>query len=213
VPLDALSRSLRSPASLTRLGVSAGLIVAAGFVAGFSVGARERAARATATSPVPPPPVTGGSEALEELRQRGLFFPVPGAQSTRLADSFDEARGGGRRRHRAVDIMAPRHTPVRAVDDGVLVKLSRNPVGGLTLYQADSAGRYGYFYAHLERYAPGLREGRRVQRGEILAYVGSSGNASPRAPHLHFAIHRLDGSRRGWSGDPLNPYLVLRSAD
>jgi peptidoglycan LD-endopeptidase LytH len=212
VHVDALSRSLRRPANLTRLGVSAGLIVAAGFVAGVSVGARERAVRLKA-NPSVTPLLTGGSEALEELRQRGLFFPVPGAQSTRLADSFDEARAGGRRRHRAVDIMAPRHTPVRAVDHGVLVKLSRNAVGGLTLYQVDSAGRYGYFYAHLDRYVLGLREGRRVARGEILAYVGSSGNASPRAPHLHFAIHRLDGSGRRWTGDPLNPYLVLRAAD
>ena len=208
--MPTLQRRLRSPASLARLGASAGLLGAIGFVAGFSVGARERSARAAK----PPAPLLSATsprplnEALAELQRRGLFFPVSGA--ARLDDSFDHRRGAGRR-HRAVDIVASRHTPVRAVDDGTVVRLSRNPVGGVTLYQVDASGRYGYYYAHLERYLPGLREGQRVARGEVLAYVGSSGNAAGRAPHLHFAIHHLDGSGREWSGAPLNPYLVLRS--
>jgi peptidoglycan LD-endopeptidase LytH len=201
----------RSPVGLAQFGVFLGLLSAVGFVAGFQVGARDRASRRAT-----PPRLGGPAEAvasgparvaLEELRRRGLLFPVDGTPTVRLTDSFDHTRGRGRL-HRALDIVAPRHTPVRAVDDGTLLRISRSPAGGLSLYQLDRDGRYGYYYAHLERYAPGLREGVRVARGDLMAYVGSSGNASARAPHLHFAIHRLEGGRRG---DPLNPYLVLRA--
>jgi len=199
----------RSSAGLVQLGVSFGLLSAVGFVAGFAVGARERAAGAANPGSAAAFMEIPLGQALSELRQRGLAFPVEGMRSARLADSFDESRGRGRR-HRALDIIAPRHTPVRAVDDGTLSRLSRSALGGLSLYQLDAQGRYGYYYAHLERYAPGVREGQRVARGDVVAYVGSSGNAAGRAPHLHFAIHRLDGGR-GWTGDRLNPYLVLRA--
>jgi peptidoglycan LD-endopeptidase LytH len=203
----------RTSAGIAQLGVSFGLLSAVGFVAGFTRGASTRPAGAPRPSgaaalgdPALEIPL---SQALRELRQRGLAFPVDGLRSARLADSFDESRGRGRR-HRALDIAAPRYTPVRAVDDGTLTRVSTSPRGGLSLYQVDAQGRYGYYYAHLERYAAGLREGQRVSRGDIVAYVGSSGNATGRAPHLHFAIHRLDGGRE-WTGDPLNPYLVLRA--
>jgi len=196
---------------VAQLGVSFGLLSAVGFVAGVTVGARER----TAGGPTPGPASVATevplSQALAELKQRGLAFPVDGVRSARLADSFDDSRGHGRR-HRALDIAAPRDTPVRAVDDGVLARLTRSPLGGISLYQLDAQGRYGYYYAHLDRYAPGLREGQRVARGEVVAYVGSTGNAARGAPHLHFAIHRLDGGRE-WTGDPVNPYLVLRADD
>jgi murein DD-endopeptidase MepM/ murein hydrolase activator NlpD len=202
----------RSSAGIAQLGVSFGLLSAAGFVAGFTVGASTRPAAPSPSGA----PLLGSpaleiplSQALLELRRRGLTFPVDGQRPARLANSFDDSRGGGRR-HRALDIAAPRHTPVRAVDDGILTRLTRSALGGLSLYQVDAQGRYGYYYAHLDRYAPGLREGQRVGRGDIVAYVGSTGNAAGRAPHLHFAIHRLDGGRE-WSGAPVNPYLVLRT--
>jgi peptidoglycan LD-endopeptidase LytH len=201
----------RTSAGIAKLGVSFGLLSGAGFVAGFTVGASTRPA-GVPRAPLPPPDPAALDvplgQALSELRQRGLAFPVDG-RTARLADSFDDSRGRGRR-HRALDIAAPRHTPVRAVDHGTLSRITRSAAGGLSLYQIDANGRYGYYYAHLERYAPGLREGQRVSRGDVVGYVGSSGNAAGRAPHLHFAIHRLDGGRE-WSGAAVNPYLVLRA--
>ena len=106
--------------------------------------------------------------------------------------------------------MAPRHTPVRAVEDGVIQKLFASDAGGLTIYQFEPSGMFTYYYAHLDRYAAGLREGQQVRRGEVIGYVGSTGNASPNAPHLHFAIFRLTPERQWWKGEPINPYPVLK---
>ena len=144
----------------------------------------------------------------EDLRQRGLEFPVAGAPRT-MTDSFDDPRGLTRRHH-AVDIMAPRGSAVRAVDDGTIVKLASGGAGGTTVYQFDGAERYSYYYAHLQGYAPGLHEGQRVARGEVIGYVGTTGNAPTNAPHLHFAISRLDERKEWWNGTPINPYSLLR---
>ena len=143
-----------------------------------------------------------------ELRQRNLVLPVQGIRPEQLQNTFDDARGGGRV-HEAIDIMAPRNTPVLAVEDGRVAKLFTSKQGGLTIYQFDPAESYAYYYAHLERYANGLKEGMMVRRGQVVGYVGSSGNANPEGPHLHFAIFRLTPEKRWWEGAPINPFPVL----
>ena len=138
----------------------------------------------------------------------GLLVPVAGVKVSQLVDTYTQARGEGRS-HDAIDIMAPRGTPVYAVEDGRIVKLFLSQPGGITVYQFDPSDRIAYYYAHLDGYAPGLAEGRMVKRGELLGYVGSTGNASPDAPHLHFAIFALGPEKQWWKGTPINPYPLL----
>ena len=145
---------------------------------------------------------------LDDLRGRNLEMPVEGVDRDDLVDTFADGRGP--RRHEAIDIMAARHTPVRAVEGGRIQKLFTSQAGGLSIYQFEPSGRFTYYYAHLDRYADGLREGQAVGRGDLIGYVGSTGNASPDAPHLHFAIFRRTAERQWWTGDPVNPFPVLR---
>ena len=153
---------------------------------------------------------SGGGDAPVAQLARPLATPVDGVSAVALRDSFEDTRGG--RRHQAIDIPAARGTPVRAVDDGQVVKLFTSVPGGLTVYQFDPSGRVAYYYAHLDRYAAGLREGRRVRRCEILGYVGSTGNAAADAPHLHFAAFALGPERQWWKGVALNPYPAMTQA-
>ena len=159
------------------------------------------------------PVATTGSAANESavdmLRDRDLAIPVEGVDGDDLRDTFADTRGSARA-HEAIDIMAKRHTPVRAVEDGRVEKLFTSKAGGVTIYQFDEDGRFCYYYAHLDRYADNLREGQQVRRGDVIGYVGSTGNASPDAPHLHFAIFRLTPERLWWKGEPINPYPVLK---
>ena len=148
------------------------------------------------------------AEAIGALARRDLLIPVDGATANRLADTFNDSRAIGRR-HDAIDIMAPRGTEVRAVDDGSIAKLFTSKAGGLTIYQFDPTQTFSYYYAHLDRYGTGLAERQSVKRGQVLGYVGSTGNASETAPHLHFAIARLGTDRAWWKGDPINPYPLL----
>ena len=134
-----------------------------------------------------------------------LLIPVAGVDASQLFDTFNQSRGDGRP-HEAIDIAAPQGTPVVAVDDGRVVKLFNSKPGGLTVYQFDSAQKLAYYYAHLDRYAPGLAEKQELKRGELLGYVGSTGNANPAAPHLHFAIFALGPEKRWWQGTAINPY-------
>ncbi len=138
----------------------------------------------------------------------GLLIPVDGIQAGTLLDTFNDARGQSRV-HDAIDIMAPRGTPVRAVADGTVEKLFTSDAGGLTIYQFEPTGRYAYYYAHLDRYAPGLAEGDTLRQGQLVGYVGSTGNASDDAPHLHFAIFLLGPEKRWWEGTAINPYPLL----
>lgn len=182
---------------------------------------RRGAAAAPAASPsttvAPSPAVTatsgsdGGdaSDTVRALRARRLDLPVDGVQPSQLRDSFDERRSGIRR-HEAIDIMVPRGTPVRAVENGRVAKLFRSVAGGLTIYLFDPSETFAYYYAHLDRYADGLEDGRSVRRGEVIGYAGSTGNASEEAPHLHFAIFQLGPERRWWEGEAINPFTVLR---
>ena len=111
-----------------------------------------------------------------------------------------------------MDILAPRNTPVRAVENGTIARLFLSKAGGNTIYQFDPSGRFCYYYAHLERYADGIREGQSVSRSDIIGYVGTSGNAPPNTPHLHFAIFQLTPARHWWQGTPIDPYPVFIGA-
>lgn len=138
-----------------------------------------------------------------------LLVPVKDVRPAELTDTFDDARGGGSRVHEALDIMAPRGTPVLAATDGRIEKLFDSVAGGHTIYQFDRAGRFAYYYAHLDRYAPALKEGQQVRRGDVIGYVGSTGNASEDAPHLHFAIFALGPEKKWWEGTPIDPFPLL----
>jgi murein DD-endopeptidase MepM/ murein hydrolase activator NlpD len=144
-----------------------------------------------------------------DLAQRDLLLPVQGIRREELRDTFSEARSQNRV-HEAIDIIAPRNTPVLAVEAGRIVKFFSSNLGGLTIYQFDPTETYCYYYAHLERYTPGLKEGDQVARGQVIGYVGSTGNAGPNNPHLHFAIFRLTPDKHWWQGQAINPYPILR---
>lgn len=137
-----------------------------------------------------------------------LSIPVAGVDHRTLHDSFSETRGGTRL-HGALDILAPRGTPVLAADDGVVRKLFTSVPGGLTVYEFDLEERYCYYYAHLNGYASGLYEGQLLRKGDLVGYVGTTGNAPKDTPHLHFAVSRLDPDKKWWTGTPINPYPLL----
>jgi peptidoglycan LD-endopeptidase LytH len=151
-------------------------------------------------SPIPAAAASASAIAIDTawLDGKSLALPVDGIRAADL--------------HDAIDIAAARGTKVYAVDDGKLVKLFKSVPGGLTLYQFDRDGRVAYYYAHLDRYAEGLREGMLLRRCDLIGYVGSTGNAAADAPHLHFAVFRLGPERQWWKGTPLNPYAALKAA-
>jgi peptidoglycan LD-endopeptidase LytH len=143
-----------------------------------------------------------------ELIARHLTLPVANVRPEQLVRTFDEARGD--RPHEAIDIMAPRGTPVMAVEDGKIAKLFWSNAGGRTIYHFDPSEKFAYYYAHLDSYADGLADGQSVRRGQVIGYVGSTGNASANAPHLHFAIFQLTSAKRWWDGAAIDPYPILR---
>ncbi|OHE84164.1 MAG: hypothetical protein A2579_02005 [Lysobacterales bacterium RIFOXYD1_FULL_69_11] len=159
----------------------------------------------TDTVPRPAPPARS---VMRTVGPSGLLIPVQGIAVNALLDTFNDARGQSRV-HDAIDIMAPRGTPVLAAADGTVEKLFTSDAGGLTIYQFEPSGRYAYYYAHLDRYAAGLDEGDTLRRGQVIGYVGSTGNASEDAPHLHFAIFLLGPEKRWWEGSAINPYPLL----
>lgn len=154
-------------------------------------------------------PIVVGSTEVEELVGKRLLLPVAGVERSALRSTFVEARGGGSRQHEAIDILAPRGTTVYATSDGRIAKLFTSAAGGLTVYQFDPTEQYAFYYAHLDAYAPNLAEGQFVSRGQTLGYVGTTGNAPPNTPHLHFAIFKLGPDKRWWEGEPIDPFLVL----
>jgi peptidoglycan LD-endopeptidase LytH len=145
---------------------------------------------------------------LDYLAARNLLIPVMGVKGAQLRDSFAQTRSGGRR-HEAIDIMAPQGTPVLATAAGAVIKLFQSEKGGTTLYQLDPSGRYDYYYAHLMRYADGVVEGKELKRGDVIAYVGDTGDAGAGNFHLHFAISKLLSPRKWSGGEPINPYPLL----
>jgi peptidoglycan LD-endopeptidase LytH len=162
--------------------------------------------RMTSLNPMPPPPVGPTAP-----RQPDIVLPIEGLKMEDILDTFDQGRSGGRA-HEAIDIMAPRGTPVRAMVDGEIKKLFNSDRGGLTIYQFDSKEELCYYYAHLDRYADGITEGTQVARGTVIGFVGSTGNADTAAPHLHLALFKLGPEKRWWEGTPVNPYPVLKDA-
>lgn len=143
------------------------------------------------------------------LLAREIAMPLDGVDPATLRSNFDERRGGGTRQHQALDIMAARRTPVRSAAAGRVLKLFTSAAGGLMVYAADSSERFVLMYAHLDGYAPGLHDGVALVRGQLIGYVGSTGNASPNAPHLHFAIARSADVKRWSKGTPIDPLPVL----
>jgi murein DD-endopeptidase MepM/ murein hydrolase activator NlpD len=138
-----------------------------------------------------------------------LRVPIDGMDIDALKGGFSEVRGGTRG-HEAVDILRPRGTPIHAVTDGAIAKLFFSKAGGITVYQFDTDEKFCYYYAHLERYVDGLHEGQHVAQGEVLGYVGTSGNAPANTPHLHFAVFELNDGKKWWQGRPLDPYIVFK---
>jgi murein DD-endopeptidase MepM/ murein hydrolase activator NlpD len=138
-----------------------------------------------------------------------LIIPVAGVRADQLLDTFSAARGEGRV-HDAIDIMAPQGTPVLAAAGGKILKLFQSKAGGTTIYQLGSDEKFIYYYAHLDRYADGLSEGRVVAQGETIAYVGDTGNAGAGNYHLHFSIAITTDPKRWWEGVNINPYPLLR---
>ena len=145
-----------------------------------------------------------------ELRELAatLRIPVEGVEPAELYDSFTDARG--ERVHEAIDIHAPRGTPVLAATDGRVLRTHESEAGGLMVYATDASDRFILMYGHLDRYASGLAEGAPLRRGQVVGYVGTSGNAAEDAPHLHFVIARGRPGGSWWRGTPVNPYPLLR---
>jgi murein DD-endopeptidase MepM/ murein hydrolase activator NlpD len=162
------------------------------------------AVAALAEPPLPKPE----ARTIDGLTGRLLVVPVQGVLRGSLQDTFAATRGGGRS-HKALDIMAPWGTPVLAADDGRLEKISSNRAGGLSAYQSEPSGRFIYYYAHLAGYADGLKEGQMLHRGDVIGYVGTTGNAPATAPHLHFQVMLLEQKGRWWGGEAVNPYAAL----
>jgi murein DD-endopeptidase MepM/ murein hydrolase activator NlpD len=166
-------------------------------------------------TPVPPGAAAGEATPImkaappEALTHRKFEIPVEGVKPDQLVRSYDDRRSGVRP-HEAIDILAPRNTPVKAIDDGTIARLFESKAGGTTIYQFDPTEQFCYYYAHLERYADGLREGDKVKRGQVIGYVGTSGNAPKGTPHLHFAVFKLTSAKRWWEGTPIDPYDILR---
>ena len=143
-----------------------------------------------------------------QVAPSGLAVPVVGIKQSELTDTFDAARGAGRRHH-AIDIMAPEGAPVIAAADGTIEKLFNSVRGGITIYERSPDQKWIYYYAHLSAYAPGLKEGQIVKRGQVIGKVGHTGDASPEGPHLHFAVNSMAPGERWWNGTAINPYPLL----
>jgi murein DD-endopeptidase MepM/ murein hydrolase activator NlpD len=157
-------------------------------------------------------PQTQGGDANAALASMRLLLPVQGVRADELRDTFNDSRSEGRV-HDAIDIMAPRNSPVLAAADGRVARLFRSVKGGITLYQFAAADEHiVLYYAHLERYADGLAEGHFARRGETVGYVGDTGNATPGNTHLHFQVYRIADPKHFWTGDNINPYPLLRGA-
>ncbi len=139
-----------------------------------------------------------------------LIIPVPGVQPSELRDTFNELRGGGTRKHEALDILAPRGTPVYSASDGRILKLHNSVDGGLMVYAADASNQFVLMYGHLDHYADGMRDGLPLRQGEVIGYVGTTGDAPANTPHLHFAIAHPKDVKLWWTGEPIDPRPLLQ---
>ncbi|HYH79127.1 MAG TPA: M23 family metallopeptidase [Longimicrobium sp.] len=178
-----------------------------------------RAAEVPPSSTIGPPPAAVAAQpdvplatVPSALAPGRLMVPVQGVGASRLVDTYNQARGQGRV-HDAIDIMAPRGTPVMAAADGVVLKLFQSARGGITLYELAPDRRTIYYYAHLDRYAAGIGEGRALRRGDVIGYVGDTGNSGTGNYHLHFEVSTTTDPKRYWAGTPQNPYPLLVGAE
>ena len=151
-----------------------------------------------------PVPISLPPEDVEYLERHPLMVPVDGIRPDQIRDSFHESRDG-QRTHLATDIMAPRGTPVLSVSAGRVVRMAQNALGGITVYTLDESGKFVFYYAHLERYSDAVVVGLQLKAGDMLGYVGTSGNAPPETPHLHFQAMKIQhGNKPWWSGTPVD---------
>jgi murein DD-endopeptidase MepM/ murein hydrolase activator NlpD len=166
-----------------------------------------------ATLPAPPPSGTDSVTADDvALITHEIAMPLDSIDPTTLHSNFSEPRAGGIRQHHALDIMSPRGTPIHSAAAGRVLKLFTSIDGGLMVYAADSSERFVLMYAHLDHYAPALTDSTRLVRGQLIGFVGSTGNASENAPHLHFAIARSADVKHWSRGNPIDPLPILVSA-
>jgi murein DD-endopeptidase MepM/ murein hydrolase activator NlpD len=165
--------------------------------------------KTAAAPPADAPAISAATPATATSPTDGLRVPIDGISVESLKGGFSEGRTG--HPHEAVDILMPRGTPIHAVTDGTIAKLFFSKAGGITAYQFEQDGPLCYYYAHLERYADGLHDGQHVSKGEVIGYVGTSGNAPPGTPHLHFAVFELNADRKWWQGRAVDPYLVFKA--
>ena len=188
--------------------LSLALLGSVGWMAGAMIlGSRPSEAQPSHARPPPPPPRIVAEDVLADDR---LIVPVQGVRREALTDTWGQSREGGRRAHEAIDIVAPRGTPVLAAASGMVEKLFVSVRGGTTVYVRSPDRRRIYYYAHLDGYAPGLTERQQVRAGDMLGYVGSTGDTAPDAPHLHFAISLARPDEGWWQGVPINRYPYLR---
>lgn len=184
--------------------------------AGAPTSAVENAALSVTSDSTFPAPEPSGVETVTPddiaLLEREIAPPLDGLDLARLHSNFDEPRGGGARQHQALDLMAARRTPVKSATSGRVLRLFTSRAGGLMIYAADSSERFICLYAHLDGYAPGLADGTPLLRGQLIGYVGTTGNAAANAPHLHFAIARSADVKRWSKGRPIDPLPILRNA-
>ena len=183
--------------------------------------------RPRAAEPIPDPPVAAGDTMrvttdragaptppipdTPSVAASGWVVPVLGVQPRDLVNTFEDARSEGRT-HNAIDILAPRGTPVIAATPGTVKRLFTSDKGGLTVYVLGDDERTVSYYAHLDAYAPGLAQDQRLARGDAIGTVGDSGNAAPGNTHLHFAVWTVAPGASFWDGEPVNPYGLLRGA-
>ena len=180
-------------------------VTSAFWIVAFNNGSEEKPQRRP--SPAVPKPAVDPNLVIGPT---GLAIPVKGVEASELSDTFTQSRAGGGRVHNAIDIMAPHGTPVVAAAPGTLEKLFFSQGGGgITAYVRSPDKRFIYYYAHLQEYAPGLKEGQPIKRGDPIGTVGSTGNANPGGPHLHFSIQRMAPDEKWYGGTPINPYPLL----
>jgi murein DD-endopeptidase MepM/ murein hydrolase activator NlpD len=135
--------------------------------------------------------------------------PVAGAEMAKVEDTFNEGRDGGQRVHHAIDILAPRGTPILSADDGKILRMSTSALGGICMYTVDTQNRLVYYYAHMDHYNDAMSPGRNIVKGDTLGFVGTTGNAPKDTPHLHFQVMRWATDGKYWNGDPIDPFEAL----
>ena len=183
------------------------LLVFAIVIGGFALMVRQAGGPRMTSAPAQP----GAPAAVAKSAGGGLILPVAGITPDALTDTWGDARGDGSREHHAIDIMAPRGTPVLAAATGTVEKIFESKNGGHTIYVRRADAGWQDYYAHLDSYAPSLHEGMAVKQGQQIGEVGSTGDASPEAPHLHYEIHQMAPGEGWWQGTEINPYPILKS--